>query len=67
MLNHFDYVDKDVRKGVFNVSALEFLRKIERSIGRKIDWLGTGPAQFTQRQNIGDAGGSIDTKKSIPT
>jgi adenylosuccinate synthase len=52
VLNHFDYLDRDVGSGIFRDRAIDFLEGIERSIGRTIDWIGTGPAAFTERGDI---------------
>jgi adenylosuccinate synthase len=53
VLNHFDYVHHAVRDHVFHVKALEFLSNVESSIGRKVDWVGTGPDRFIERSKIG--------------
>jgi adenylosuccinate synthase len=52
VLNHFDYVDGCVREGLFSKRALNFLRQIETSIKHSIDWLGTGPAHFIERDSV---------------
>lgn len=52
VLNHFDYVDGGVREGTFVDRAMKFLENVESSIGRTIDWVGTGPATFIQRGEI---------------
>lgn len=62
VLNHFDYVDKDVRDGIFSISALEFLRSLERSIDRRIDWIGTGPQKFVPRGEIGASASQRSSK-----
>jgi adenylosuccinate synthase len=70
VLNHFDYVDKNVRNHLFNVRALDFLRNVESSIGRKIDWIGTSPAGFPagfiDRDKIGGIERSPDFKVIAP-
>ncbi len=53
VLNHFDYIHHAVRDHVFYVKALEFLSAVEISIGRKVDWIGTGPDRFVERSKIG--------------
>jgi adenylosuccinate synthase len=67
VLNHFDYVDKDVRDHVFNVRAREFLRKVESAIGRKVDWVGTSPARFTDPDKIRSVDRLSDFKVLAPT
>jgi adenylosuccinate synthase len=62
VLNHFDYVDTSIREGLIHDRAVEFLEKVERSIGRAIDWLGTGPATFLARGEIGSSSRSYDIK-----
>lgn len=52
VLNHFDYVDELVRDRIFRTGALEFLKWIENSISRSIDWIGTGPAAFLHRDEL---------------
>jgi adenylosuccinate synthase len=56
VMNHFDYVDSCIREGVFRAHAVEFLEDVERSIGRSIDWLGNGPANFVARDKIKKSG-----------
>jgi adenylosuccinate synthase len=60
VLNHFDYVDRTVRKGVFNARGLEFLRGIESLIHRRIDFIGTGPATLVDRSDSSDFGASVE-------
>jgi adenylosuccinate synthase len=67
VLNHFDYIDKDVRNHIFSVRALNFLRNVENSIERKVDWIGTSPARFTERGEIGSVSRSRNFKVSAPT
>jgi adenylosuccinate synthase len=50
VLNHLDYVDPRVRTGEFSGRAKEFVEKVERDIGHRIEWLGTGPASILERQ-----------------
>ncbi len=52
VLNHFDYVEAGVRDHVFKAPAQEFLRMVETSIGRTLDWIGTGPATFVERAKL---------------
>lgn len=66
VLNHFDYVDRGVRENVFTPRALDFLRGVETSINRTIDWIGTGPGRFITRNSIGSVGQSTDFKVSAP-
>jgi adenylosuccinate synthase len=49
VLNHVDYVDAEVREGHFTNFARNFVRNIEEKIGRKLSWLGTGPASLVPR------------------
>ena len=53
VLNHFDYVDRKIRDGIFQISALEFLKEVEHSIDRRVDWVGNGPAVLLNRRGIG--------------
>jgi adenylosuccinate synthase len=55
VLNHFDYVDPDVRRHQFNFNAQAFLKKIESDIDREIDFVGTGPATLIPRREIGNS------------
>ncbi len=66
VLNHFDYVHQAIRDHVFHTDALAFLKKIETSIGREIDWIGTGPDRFIPRDEIGNAGRSLKFKMRVP-
>jgi adenylosuccinate synthase len=50
VLNHLDYVDPQVRGGSLSAKARLFVEKIEAEIGRKVDWLGTGPGAVMERQ-----------------
>jgi adenylosuccinate synthase len=50
VLNHLDYIDPRVREGLLPAKARAFVEKIEADIGRKVDWLGTGPGQVMDRQ-----------------
>jgi len=50
VLNHLDYVDPRVRTSGITVKARVFVEKIERDIERRVDWLGTGPANIIERQ-----------------
>lgn len=62
VLNHFDYVDADVPKNIFNTRAIEFLKYIEVGIGQKIDWLGLSPAHFNDRALLGNVYRSANFK-----
>ncbi len=44
VLNHLDYVDGKVRKAGLTHKARRFVERVETSIGRSVDWLGTGPS-----------------------
>ncbi len=50
VLNHLDYVDPHVRAGRLTTKAKEFVEKIEHDIKQRVDWLGTGPSSFIERQ-----------------
>lgn len=54
VLNHFDYVDADVRNRIFSEKACCFLNGLEMSIGRAVDWVGIGPRQgdILERQDV---------------
>lgn len=65
VLNHFDYVDGDVRDGIFGPRAKEFIERIEIAISRKIDWIGIGPSRFVNRDTIDWR--SINLKEIFPT
>lgn len=67
VLNHFDYVAQGVRAGEYSPKAKEFLRKIETSIGRQIDWIGTGPDSLIEKAEVLGAGNSRGLKVSVPT
>lgn len=49
MLNHLDYIDARVRDLGLTPRAQDFLEQVEASIGRRINWLGTGPATVIDR------------------
>jgi adenylosuccinate synthase len=66
VLNHFDYVHHAIRSHVFHMRALAFLKKVETDIGRKIDWVGTGPDRFIPRAEIGSTRRSLDVKMIAP-
>src|SRR4029077_19401949 len=48
VMNHFDYVAP-----LDSIRGRRFLKKVERSIGREIDWLGTGPDTLVERTKSG--------------
>jgi adenylosuccinate synthase len=50
VLNHLDYVDPLVRAASLTTKAREFVQNVEGDIGRRVDWLGTGPASIIERQ-----------------
>ncbi len=52
VLNHLDYVDASVRDEGLSDRTLEFLRDVEGSLGRAVDWIGVGPAAFLERSSI---------------
>jgi adenylosuccinate synthase len=66
VLNHFDYVDSGVRDRTFSRRATEFLAFVERSIGREIDWLGTGPDSLIARPDVSCIPGSSDFEVLVP-
>jgi adenylosuccinate synthase len=68
VLNHFDCVDAKVRTGKFHPRALEFLKWIESSINRTIDWIGTGPGTFLDRSEIKrfEIGTKLETSEAVP-
>jgi adenylosuccinate synthase len=51
VLNHLDYVDPRIRVTGLTAKAKEFVENVERDIGRRVDWLGTGPASVIERQD----------------
>jgi adenylosuccinate synthase len=51
VLNHLDYVDPQVRGGFLTAKTHAFIEKIEIDIGRRVDWLGTGPGNVMDRQD----------------
>jgi adenylosuccinate synthase len=53
VLNHFDYVEPGIRDGEVSAAAYNLLKEIERSIGRPIDLIGTGPATLIPRKDFG--------------
>jgi adenylosuccinate synthase len=55
VLNHLDYIDPAIRDGRMTAKACSFVEDIEAKIGRKIEWLGTGPAGVVLRRQIGVA------------
>src|SRR5262249_37479630 len=52
VLNHLDYVDRNVRHGKLTTKAADFVRGIEASIGRRVDWIGTGPADILDQLHV---------------
>lgn len=52
VLNYFDYVDGSVREGKIRDYATKFLENVETSVGRRVDWVGTGPATLVGRNEI---------------
>lgn len=46
VLNHLDYVDVSVQQNLFSRPVRAFVEEIELSLGRKINWLGTGPVKL---------------------
>lgn len=52
VLNHFDYIDSEVRRGHFTETAKSFLVRIENSISRRINWIGIDPASFLSREEV---------------
>ncbi len=49
VLNHIDYVDPDARTGCPGPPAIRFVEDVvERSLGVRVDWLGTGPADVVE-------------------
>jgi adenylosuccinate synthase len=52
VLNHLDYVDARVRDNAdLTARAHDFVKKVEAEINQQIDWLGTGPAAISSRQD----------------
>lgn len=60
VLNHFDYVDPDVHDKRVSLAGLNFLRDVEEQIGRRVNFVGTGPDTLLRRS---DLGGSQPTSK----
>ena len=55
VLNHCDYLDPHVRTGEFGAAALAFLEStVETAIGRRVDWVGIGPAKVIPRDEVGE-------------
>jgi adenylosuccinate synthase len=54
VMNHLDYVDPAVRSGELSARASEFLLNVERSIGRKIDLIGTSPSDLVETKDLWD-------------
>lgn len=52
VLNHLDYVSGSVRDGEFDREAMDFLADVEAGIGRRVDWVGTGPATLRERGEL---------------
>jgi adenylosuccinate synthase len=67
VLNHLDYVDAGVRQNSFDAKAIAFLEKVENSINRKVDWVGTSPSRLISREDVVETGGSINLEKAIPS
>jgi len=53
VLNHFDYVDPDVRDNRVSVQGLSFLKDVEDGIRRRVDFVGTGPDILFERAALG--------------
>jgi adenylosuccinate synthase len=64
VLNHLDYVDPNVKPGVFTAKAGRFVETIEHDIKRRIDWLGIGPDRVIDRQADEGTSGSRLTFES---
>jgi Adenylosuccinate synthetase len=66
VLNHFDYVASGVREGRYTVDAWDFLDTIvEGPIGRKVDWIGTGPDAIGEAQEIRSSRSSTRVDASV--
>lgn len=65
VLNHLDYVDGAVRRGSFRAPALEFLKGVERLIGRRVDLVGIGPDKLLNRSNISPVGDKFEIVWSV--
>jgi len=53
VLNHFDYLDKEIRNGRFGADIQEFLsEKIEKPIGQRVDWIGIGAAELLPADHV---------------
>lgn len=52
-LNHMDYVDTGCAQGEWSAQAEGFVAEVERSIGRSIQYVGTGPSELAPRPTTG--------------
>lgn len=46
ILNHVDYVDATSKDGEMTLNSIQFIRDVENSISRKVDYFGLGPASL---------------------
>ncbi|MDE2498560.1 MAG: adenylosuccinate synthetase [Alphaproteobacteria bacterium] len=51
VLNHLDYIDAAARGGHITRQVREFVSSVEVGIGRKVNWLGTGPSELIHLEN----------------
>lgn len=52
VLNHLDYADGSARSGIFSTKVVNFVHHLEEQIGRRIDWVGNGPASLIKRSEM---------------
>lgn len=52
VLNHFDYVDPDVRCGQVSARGRDFLARIEASIEQKVDLVGISPSVLIDARSL---------------
>jgi adenylosuccinate synthase len=65
VLNHFDYVDPGVCQNQVSVKALNFLKRVESDIGRRVDFIGTGRSTLIPRSMMGSGAGQPTSKYSL--
>ncbi len=63
VMNHFDYFDEHVRHGRHTDEAVAFVEGIEAGIGARVDWLGTGPSTFVDRDALPARTGKTEGSK----
>jgi adenylosuccinate synthase len=52
VMNHVDYVDPAVRSGQLTAKAEQFLKGVELSLGRGLDWVGFGADHVAERGKV---------------